>query len=73
MIDPLFELIASIRECYGKFNSAKKNQQEKVRKYISSLLIPKKSVGLQFIDLRSGDIHARLNFSDRLPTVCDAP
>lgn len=43
-----------------------------VRDFIIEKLEQEKAAGAEFVDLKSGDIHRQLNFSGRLPTVCDA-
>ncbi len=45
---------------------------ESVRDFIIEKLEQEKASGVEFVDLKSGDIHRQLNFKDRLPTVCAA-
>lgn len=45
---------------------------QSVRDFIIEKLEQEKAAGVTFVDLKSGDIHRQLNFSGRLPTVCDA-
>lgn len=49
-----------------------KGQTEEVRKYITNILLANKVDGIKTVDLRSGDIHKKLQLSAKLPIVCNA-
>lgn len=49
-----------------------RGQTEEVRIYITNLLLTNKTSGIKTVDLRSGDIHKKLQLFSKMPIVCNA-
>lgn len=45
---------------------------ENIRKYIINKLVVAQEAGVEYIDIRSGDIHKEMGLENCMPPVCDA-